>query len=183
MGSPLAGRYITSTDDFLAVTDEKSLIEATDDPRGPETDLESFDELEAAATADPDSDEAAVLAQIIDVIDRVVGSVEPIIEAFGATRYAIPFAPVDPTVKSLAVRWAWIDLQERRGTITTDDAERKRDSLRAIGDRISDGRIVLQSALTVEEVTGDDVFAHGGATRRFSQAIFDGQSANYRSGR
>lgn len=179
--SALAGRYITDTDDFLAVTDEKSLIQAADDPKGPETALESFVELEAAA---PGSDDEEVLDAIIAVINSEIALTEPIIESFGGGRYVIPYAPVDGTIKSLAVEWAWIGLQKRRGTLSVDEAERQRDSIRSIGDRIADGRYALVSAKLVDsEAAGEEFFAYGGAERRFTQEGFDGIGGNYRVGR
>lgn len=177
----LAGRYITDTDDFLAVTDEKSLIQAADDPKGPETALESFAELEAAA---PGSDDEEVLDAALVVINKAVKDAESIVESFGAKLYAIPYAPVDGAVKALAVEWAWISLQKRRGTISTDDAERQRETLRSIGDRWADGRYALVSAKLVDsEVAGEEMFAYGGAERRFTQEGFDGLGGNYRVGR
>jgi phage gp36-like protein len=164
-------RYVTDTSNFLAVTDEKSLIETADDPRGATTDAESFVEL-AAGAADPRD-------QILEVISEAVKDAEGTIEGFGAGIYTIPFVPIDPLVKSLALRWAWISLRERKSMLTQSEADDARRAIRDFGDRIANKTIRLVSTLLGDTTAlgTSEIHAWGSQEQRLSRDRFEGVPA------
>ena len=162
----LAGTYITSTDQFLAVTDERSLIEATDDPRDGLTDALSFDELEAG----PDASLEAITA----VLNEAVDDAEAFIDSYARNRYAVPLTPTDEQATRLAVRWAWITIRERRGILSQADADAARKELIRVAEQISNGTIRLVSDLTATSSTAAAVHRYGSAERRFGRDKFSG---------
>lgn len=163
----LNGTYITSTDQFLAVTDERSLIETADDQKDGLTSATSFAEL--VAGPDPSLD------SIAEVLNDAVEDAEAFIDGYARIRYAVPLTPTDEQATRLAVRWAWITLRERRGALTQADADAARSKLIDVAKQIAAGDIRLVSDLTTASSTNAAVVSYGSAERRFGRDKFSGR--------
>jgi hypothetical protein len=138
--STFAGEYVKEPSDLRVVCNEAEIIAACDDP-GAESarDVLTFAELSAEQKA-----------AIVAVMDSLIEPVESEIHSRARVRgYAIPLSPVDALITKLAVRMLWIDMRQRNGRLTSEAAEKERETIRD-GDlaSIASGKILLTAAHT-----------------------------------
>jgi phage gp36-like protein len=168
MGLALTGtRYITDTDDLLMVADEKTIIEAADDPEPPNTYAKSFAELDAAAvTGGAGSDAEKVRDKVLATLVLVVKAAESIVESYGKGLYVLPFAPLDSVLKTLIADWTWYRLRVRRGMYRAADDQRSAE--RTLIDKsvqVRDETLIL-SAVRLDIGSLDLIYSYGTSDRR-----------------
>jgi hypothetical protein len=166
------GAYLTEPSDFYSVATERNLIEAADDLGEPEPALDGASTFADLTTAES----SAVVAVWTPVIEEAEAMVNGYLRAAPAG-YVVPLTgTIDPLVRNLAARVAWLSALLRRKVLSIDTFESQLASVVGTLEKIGDGRIVLSNApvsTVTAEGTAGEVYMVTGSTRTFSRTTLE----------